>query len=196
MVTSEEQTILKGLTNAIHSLNETEWQDFSAVLTRIQAGRKEVLTSIGEAEKYLYVVLEGVQRVYYLDDHDREATLVFSYPPSFGGVLDAFLLQQPSRYFYETLSPSVFLRASYTDIEQLMKQHRGVEALIRKGVTMATSGILERLVELQCFSSEERFRQLLKRSPHILQWVPHKYLANYLGMDATNFSKLMNRVKI
>jgi hypothetical protein len=36
----------------------------------------------------------------------------------------------------------------------------------------------------------------LQRSPHILQLVPHKYLANYLGIDATNFSKLLNRVRI
>ena len=58
------------------------------------------------------------------------------------------------------------------------------------------AGVLERLVELQCFSAEEKFRKLLRRSPHLLQLVPHKYLANYLGMDATNFSKLINKVKI
>jgi hypothetical protein len=36
----------------------------------------------------------------------------------------------------------------------------------------------------------------LQRSPHILNLVPHKYLASYLGMDATNFSKLLGSVKI
>jgi CRP-like cAMP-binding protein len=196
VITDNEQTLLRGLVNAIAPLNEAEWTDFISIWSPLAMSRKEVLTAIGDTEKYLYVVLEGVQRVYYIDDADREATLVFTYPPSFGGVLDSFLLQQPSKYFYETLTPSTFLRASYTDLEKLMQQHKGVETLIRKGVTIATSGILERLVELQCFSAEDRFRSLLKRSPHILQWVPHKYLANYLGMDATNFSKLMNKVKI
>jgi hypothetical protein len=81
-------------------------------------------------------------------------------------------------------------------MNHLMQQHRGIEALIRKGVTAATSGVLERLVELQCFTAEQRFRKLLQRSPHILQLIPHKYLANYLGMDPTNFSKLMNKVRI
>lgn len=195
-MTQSEQTVLLELTTAIYPLQQHEWEAFMAVWHPATYARKEVLTATGDTEKFLYVVLEGVQRVFYLDESDREATLVFTYPPSFGGVLDSFLLQQPAKYFYETLSPSTFLRASYTDIAQLMQQHRGVEALIRKGVTLATSGILERLVELQCFSAEERFRSLLKRSPHILQWIPHKYLANYLGMDATNFSKLMNKVKI
>ncbi len=73
---------------------------------------------------------------------------------------------------------------------------RPSENLERVGISGALSGVMERLVEVQAFSSEERFRSLLRRSPHILQLVPHKYLANYLGIDATNFSKLLNRVKI
>jgi CRP-like cAMP-binding protein len=105
-------------------------------------------------------------------------------------------MQQPSRYYYETLSPSEFLRARQADLLTLMANHRSLETLVRKGVTWSMSGIMERLVELECFSAEERFRTLLKRSPHILQLIPHKYLANYLGMDATNFSKLLNSVRI
>ena len=155
-----------------------------------------MLTTAGEKEKYLYFVLEGVQRVYYFDDQNREATLVFTYAPSFGGVLDALMLQNPSRYFYETLTPSVFLRASFQDLQQLLQTRPVIELLIRQGITHSFSGVLERLVEIQCFSTEDRFRRLLQRSPHILQLVPHKYLANYLGMDATNFSKLINKVKM
>jgi hypothetical protein len=77
-----------------------------------------------------------------------------------------------------------------------MQTRPAIEILIRQGITHTISGLLTRLVELQCYSSEERFLQLLHRSPHILQLVPHKYLANYLGIDATNFSKFINKIKI
>ena len=86
------------------------------------------------------------------------------------------------------------MRTSYADIQSVMRQYCGVEAQIRKGLTAETSGVLERLVELQCYTSEQRFRKLLQRSPHVLQLIPHKYLANYLGMNPTNFSKLMNKI--
>ncbi|RDB03938.1 Crp/Fnr family transcriptional regulator [Runella aurantiaca] len=187
---------LKQLTLSIQPLSDEEWDAFSKIWKPFSAKRKEVITAAGEKEKYLYFVVEGVQRVYYFDEQHREATLVFTYAPSFGGVLDALMLQQPSRYSYETLTSSVFLRASYHDLQTLMQSHPAIELLIRQGITGALTGVLERLVELQCFSTEERFRRLLQRSPHILQLVPHKYLANYLGMDATNFSKLMNKVKM
>lgn len=188
--------LLKQLAQAIQPLGEEEWSDFASIWSPFSAKRKEIITAAGDVEKYLYFVAEGVQRVYYFDEQDREATIVFTYAPSFGGVLDSLMLQQPSRYFYETLTPSVFLRAPQAELQRLMQKHSNIEILVRQGITHALSGIMERLVELQSFSSEERFRQLLKRSPHILQLVPHKYLANYLGIDPTNFSKLINKVKI
>jgi CRP-like cAMP-binding protein len=192
----EALTQLQQLATAIHPLSATEWEAFAALWKPFTAKRKTILTVASEKEKYLYFIAEGVQRMYYFDEQDREATILFTYAPSFGGVLDAGLLQQPSRYFYETLTPSQFLRTSYPELHQAMQHHTGIEILIRQGLTIALSGVLERLVELQCFSSEEKFKTLLRRSPHILGLVPHKYLANYLGINATNFSKLMNSIRI
>jgi hypothetical protein len=71
-----------------------------------------------------------------------------------------------------------------------------IQAMILKATSFALKGVLERIVELQCFSAEEKFRQLLKRSPHVLNLIPHKYLASYLGIDASTFSKLLGTVRI
>lgn len=187
---------LKSVIDAIQSLPDKAWADFAAIWEPYTAKRKEVITTSGSTEKYLYFVTEGVQRIYYLDEQNREATIIFTYAPSFGGVLDSLLMQQPSKYYCEALTASTFIRAKHNDLQKLMLEHKEIETLIRQGVTSSLSGVLERLVELQCFSSEEKFRKLLQRSPHILQMVPHKYLANYLGIDATNFSKLINKVRI
>ena len=150
----------------------------------------------GVVEDHLYFVMEGVQRIYYLDDDGREATVVLTYPFSFGGVADSFLCQQPSRFYYETLAPSSFLYTNYDALQRVKDEFESIDGLLQRITHLALSGVLERMVELQCFSSEEKFKKLLARSPHILQLIPHKYLANYLGIDPTNFSKLINSVKI
>ena len=193
----QEQLLqLRQLIQAVHPLPDEDWHAFTGIWQPFSAKRKEIITTTGEKEKYLYFVLEGVQRVYNYDEQDREATLVFTYAPSFGGVLDAMMLRRASRYFYEALTASVFLRAAYSEVETIMKNTPAVETMVRLGVTNALSGLLERLVEIQCYSSEDKFRKLLQRSPHILQLIPHKYLANYLGIDPTNFSKLINKIRI
>ena len=192
----DELLQLRQLIEAVHPLPDDDWHAFAGIWQPFFAKRKEIITAAGEKEKYLYFVAKGVQRIYYYDEQHREATLVFTYAPSFGGVLDAMMLRRPSRYFYETLTASVFLKAAYNEVEAMMKTRPAVETLVRLGITNALSGLLERLVEIQCYSSEDKFRKLLQRSPHILQLIPHKYLANYLTIDPTNFSKLINKIRI
>lgn len=178
------------------NLPDETWTHFEQIWQPVSFKRKTIITQKGQVERYLYFVTEGVQRVYYDDEQDREATLIFSYPYSFTGVLDSFMLQTPSRYTFETLTNSVLLKTSYQQFQEITEQYPEINLFVNKAMNHVTSGLLERITELQCFSSEEKFRQLLLRSPHILQHVPHKYLANYLGIDPTNFSKLINNVKI
>ena len=192
----DSKLLLQKSINNIHPLSEDDFEHFYALLKPFSAKRKEVLTHAGTEEKYLYFVIEGLQRMYYLDEQNREATLLFTYSGNFGGVLDSMLNHKLSKFYYETLSPSKFLRASFQQVEKLAQSNPQIELLLRKGLIGAFSGVLERLVEIQCFPSEEKFKQLLQRSPHILQIVPHKYLANYIGIDVSNFSKLVNSVKI
>jgi len=192
----QELETLKKVMEHIHPLTDEAAHDFYSIWTEHRVKRKEIITAAGDVEKYLYFVTDGVQRILYQDDQNRESTLVFSYAPSFGGSISSFFLQKPSPYYFEALTPSRFLRAPFEEVDTCMQQHTCVSEAIRLGITQAFSGLLERMVELQCFTSEEKFKQLLKRSPHILTLVPHKYLANYLGIDPTNFSKLMNSVRI
>lgn len=193
---SDVLALLRKTVDAIYPLPAEDWEIFSGYWKSKEVTRKQVLTTAGQQENYLYFVTNGVQRIFYLDDEGKEATLLFTYAPSFGGVVDSLLLQKPSNYFYETLTTSKFLQLSYRDLERMMKSCTAIEAFIRKALSISLSGLLERIVDLQIYSSEEKFRKLLKRSPHILQIVPHKYLASYLGIDATNFSKLLNSVRI
>lgn len=158
--------------------------------------RKTVLTAAGETERHLYFVLEGVQRAFYVGVDHPEATIVFTYPHSFSGVADSFLTQTPSKFFFETLTASKMLRTSHQQVQQLMDKYQAIERMIRLATSYALMGVLERQVELLSFTAEEKFKTLLKRSPHVLQLIPHKYLASYLGIDASTFSKLLATVRI
>ena len=187
---------MRRVVQQIYPLNDADWAVFEAIWRPFEAKRKVILTASGEVERYVYFVIEGVQRAYAVGEDGRDVTLVFTYPPSFSGVADSFLLQKPSKYFFETLTPSRFIRASFTQLDAVMLSNPAVERLIRLAISQTLAGVLERQIELQSFSAEDRFKTLLKRSGHVLTMIPHKYLASYLGMDATNFSKLLATVKI
>lgn len=192
----EQPASLEKFISRIYPLAGEELDMFLSIWEPFTAKRKTMLTRAGDTERHLYFVTEGVQRVYYYDEQDREATIVFTYAPSFAGVADSFLTQTPSRFFAETLTASSFLRTSFRQLDELMQKHHRLEHLIRVLTNAAFAGVLERMVEIQCFTAEEKFRTLLNRSPHLLHLIPHKYIASYLGIDATNFSKLLAKVRI
>lgn len=191
-----DTSLLRQFITAAYPLKNEELEKLLAGWQPFECKRKTILTAAGETERYLYFVTEGIQRGFYIGNDNQEATVVFTYPPSFSGLADSFLTQTPSKYFLETLTSSRFLRITYKQIEYLMNQYPDIQKMVLRLTGFVLKGVLERQIELQCYSAEEKFRSLLKRSPHVLQIIPHKYLASYLGIDATTFSKLMSSVRL
>lgn len=178
-------------------LEDQEWEHFAGIWQPFTARRKTVLTTIGEVEKHLYFVTSGVQRAFYLHGYEaKDATLVFTYPYSFSGIADSFLTQHPSRYYLETLTASTFLRTTHAQLQPVLQEHRIIEQALFAMTANVLEGVLQRQIELQCFSAEEKFRTLLQRSPHVLGLIPHKYLASYLGIDAATFSRLLGSIRL
>ncbi|MEL7006476.1 MAG: Crp/Fnr family transcriptional regulator, partial [Bacteroidota bacterium] len=166
----------------------SRWQAFSC-------GRKELISTPEKMEKYLYYVVEGVQKSYYLSGH-KQHVIFFAYAPSFSGVVESFLTQTPSKYFLESVTESHFLRISYHHHQEMIAKYRSLETLFRVATESFLLGVIGRHHELMAFDMEKRFRTFLQRSPHLLNLVPHKDLASYLRIDSTNFSKLINSVPI
>ena len=187
---------LRSAIQALIPLPEKEWEALAACWHPVQYKRKTVLTAAGDTERYVYFVLDGVQRAFCLGEDQKEATLVFSYTGSFSGIIDSFFLQQPSRYYLETLTQSSFLRMSFADTERLMQEFPLIAKWIHISLVHAMEGIMERHIEALTLNAEQKFRRLLTRSPHVLQLIPHKYLASYLGLDPATFSKLLGGVRL
>lgn len=157
--------------------------------------KKQFITKEGTTQKNLYFVLEGIQKSYFLND-GKAHIIAFTYPYSFSGIPESFLTQTPSKYFLQSITDSRVLKISYEQHTHFLKAHRQIESLFRIATEKVLFGVLERHYELMAYTIEQRFRILMKRSPHLLNQVPHKDLASYLNIDRSNFSKLLNNTKI
>jgi len=157
--------------------------------------KKTILSEAGKTERYLYFVQAGIQKSYYLNE-GKAHVMFFAYAPSFSGIVESFLTQTPSKYYLETITDSKFLRISYQQHQKLIDKHRALETLFRKVTEQFLLGIIERHHQLMAFNVENRFKQFVSRSPHLLNMVPQKDIASYLRIDPTNFSKLINTLNI
>lgn len=187
---------LSALRQLLPGLPDDVWEDLKRIWQPMEAKRKTVLTSPGQVEKYLYFVVEGVQRAYVLDEEGRDSTMIFTYPYSFAGNADSFLVQRPSLTCFETITASKFLRTTWHQLDELMQKHHALERMIRILVSETLAGVLKRQAELQSMSAEQRFRTFMARSLHLMNMVPHKHIASYLRIDPTNFSKFLGSIRI
>lgn len=149
----------------------------------------------GQVQNNLYFIKSGVQMSYYETDSHRHV-IAFTYPPDPCAIPESFAFQQPSPYYLTALTDSTADSIGFNDLNRLFDSSRHLERLFRIMTEAVLAGMIHRHVELHALSMGERYLRFCRRSPHLLQLVPHKYLASYLGIDPTNFSKLYNNVRI
>lgn len=155
----------------------------------------DFITVPGQTQRELYYVKSGVQMSYF-NSGNKTHVMAFTYALCPCLVPESFLFQSPSKYFLICLSDSEMGYITYDRLQKLFDQSQAIERLSRRMTEAAWAGMINRHIELHSMTIEERFKSFCQRSPHLLQFVPHKYIASYLGIDPTNFSKLFNSVKI
>lgn len=180
---------LKETLKGIHPLSEDSLAALVEKFQFCEFPKKAIILRPGEIADRLYFILEGVQRSYYLKD--KEYTIAFSYTPNMGTVPDSFLMQRPSKHYYEAVTDSKMLYIMHSDFYNLIESDASIERMMRIQQEYMITGLHDRQTELMALSMEERFQAFAKRSFHLFQTIPHKYIASYLNIDPTNLSKLL-----
>lgn len=185
----------KSFLNSFHPISGEELQSLESKLRTISFAKGEHIVVPGQIQHHLYFVKTGVQMCNFEKD-TKMHVVAFTYPPNLCALPESFSLQKPSKYYYTAITDSEIQCLAFDDLQDLYRRHQNIETLFRKINEKLLAGMLNIHLEFRSMSIEERFTTFCRRSPHLLQQVPHKFIASYLGIDATNFSKLFNKIKI
>ncbi len=177
-----------------YDIGTTEYDVLADNLKTKSLKKGEFITVPGQIQKELLFVNKGVQMSYF-DAENKSHVIAFTYPPNLCAIPESFSFQVPSKYYLTCLTDSEFEYISYIDLQLLFNQSQQIERLFRRMTEAVLAGMINRHIELHSMTIEERYKTFCQRSPHLLQLVPQKYIASYLGIDKTNFSKLFNSVK-
>jgi CRP-like cAMP-binding protein len=155
----------------------------------------DFITVSGQIQRELYFVKRGVQMSFF-DTDKKTHVIAFTYPPNLCAIPESFSFQTPSKYFLTCLTDSELdSYITYEELQKLFDHSPQIERLFRRMTEAVLAGIINRHIELHSMTIEERYKTFCQRSSHLLQLVPNKYIASYLGIDPTNFSKLLNTVR-
>lgn len=178
-----------------HTISKDEYETFCSHLSHKSYKKKDFILREGQVQRELLFVRKGYQLSYH-EHQDKIHVIAFTYPPGLCAVPESFLYQKPSTYNLKCVTDSEFEAISFESLNALFDQFPNIERLFRKITEAILIGMIQRHLDLHTLTIEQRFKSFTSRNPQLLHLLPHKYIASYLDIDRTNFSKLFNSVKI
>lgn len=147
-------------------------------MKNIQVKKGERLQNKGDLITKAYRVRSGLLRSYSIDDDGKEH--VFMFAPEDWLIADNHGLGQPADLYIDALEDSELIVISEFKEENI----EGQKVIKRLYV------LQKRIIMLMSSSAIERYEHFVETYPQIVQRVPQKMIASYLGMTPEALSKV------
>ena len=186
------ELLLKNIERQV-SLSEKDKKILSHAFRTKKVKRRQFLAEAGEPSKYLYFVLEGCLRAYYIDKNGFEHVVSFAiedwWMSDFG-----FHSGNAAILTIDALEDSEVLYIDKSTMDTLYDQIPQLDRYFRIILQNALMAQMQRIMQMNSFTAEERYVALQKKYPQFVRRIPQKYLASFLGITPEFLSKLKKQL--
>ncbi len=179
--------------DTISPMNDSDWAFFASKLQEVRLEKNTTISKIGKIENYLSFISKGIVRL-YIPKEESDLTFGFVFDNEFVTAYDSFLTQSPSDYQIETLTETFLWKISIEDLQEVYNKTNNGNIIGRK---MAEKMFLiksKRELSLLNKTAEERYLDLFSSRPKLLQQIPLKYIASYIGITPQALSRIRKRI--
>jgi CRP-like cAMP-binding protein len=160
---------------------------------QIVLAKNKHLVIEGKICRQLYFLEQGALRGYYTFE-GKEITHWFAFEQDFVTSFHSFITGQSAVENIQLLEGSILWAISKESLTRLLNQYHELERLLRIAYEKYYIRLEERFVNAQFKTATERYQNLLRQTPHIIERVPLGYIASYLGISQETLSRIPNRI--
>lgn len=174
----------------IVSLSDTEKE---TILSKIEVKKypiKTILLNAGEVCKHSYFVNSGILRSFNINDNIVEHVLQFACEGWWIGDMYSLITQKPGNLYVEVNEDAEVVLLSKENQEILYQEIPKLERFFRILTENSLVANQERLMDNLSLSAEEQFEKFCTKYPTLIQKVPQKQIASYIGVTPEFFSKM------
>jgi CRP-like cAMP-binding protein len=149
-----------------------------------------ILQMKGEMASKVFYVKKGCLRSYTIDDKGKEHVFLFAPEGWTIGDMESHMLNAPSQLFIDTLE-NCEIEVYETEFFNNLIAHQpsmGLQGVFK--LFKRISVLQKRVIMLMSASAQERYEDFLETYPNIVQRVPQKMVASYLGITPEALSKI------
>ena len=155
---------------------------------------KSILLSSGEVSKETYFVNSGILRSFNINDNIIEHVLHFACEGWWIGDMYSYISEKPGNLFIEVIEDAEITIISKVNHQELYHQIPKLERFFRILAENSLVSHQERLMNNLSLTAEERFEKFCAKYPSLIQKVPQKHIASYIGVTPEFFSKMKSRL--
>jgi CRP-like cAMP-binding protein len=176
------------------TLSEEE-KDTILGLTHIKKLRKkELLLQEGEVSKCSAFVLSGCLRSYFVDTNGFEHILQFAIEDWWITDMMSITTQTAANLNIDAIQDSELLILTRENQLELFEKCPKMEKYFRIITEKGMANIQTRLLENMSLPAVQRYKNLTKKYPKIVEKVPQKLIASFLGITPEFLSKLRHQL--
>jgi len=181
--------ILKNISKHI-SLTKAEQEYFVSLLDSKQIKAKHFLLKAGEICKESAFVTSGCLRGYTVDKEGVEHILSFAPKDWWMGDMYSMLSQKPGNLNIDALEDTEIIVLSKKNQDVLYEKVPKFERFFRIIVEKSLVSFQQRLMDNLSLTAQERYLKFCTTYPAIINTIPQKQVAAYIGVTPEFLSKL------
>ncbi len=170
------------------------WEKFASLCELVEVKKNEVLKVSNTTAKYGYFLLEGSAGLFVWKEKNFVCTNLYLEFNFFGDDI-SLISGKPSPIEIIALENSKMLRINKTNIEILKNTPIGTK-LFLAGEQNSNLENQNQKIENMILSAEERYSNLLKNNPDIIQRISQKHIASYLGITPQSLSRIRKKITL
>ena len=175
---------------ALAPLTEEEFSKFKDQFVIQKVKRNEYLLREGEICNFNLFVCKGTLRMYHVNLEGQELTRYFAFENKFGTSLTSLIEGKPAFENIQAVEKSVVLKVSKTHFLNLVETVPQVNLIYRNMLEQAYITSQKRIYDFQGKSALERLKWLMQHQPGILNRIPSRLIASYLGITSYTLSRI------
>ena len=141
-----------------------------------------------------YFLEVGYMRSYIINEDHEEITTNIFIAPCFVNDFLSFFQKQPIKETYQTITDCSFWETDLQNVQNNFHNIPDFREFSRLLFVMNYAKLHDRLIEMASEKAETRYMNLTKNKAPILQNVPLKVIASYLGITDSSLSRIRKDV--
>ncbi len=175
-------------------LSEEDFRRIASVHCREEMEKGRVLLGEGQVANEYYILESGLVRSFVQDYDGNEITTEFFVAGEIVIVPTSLFRRTPSQETLVAVTGSTLLKIGFAEFQELFHSIPGFSEWGRLWFTHQLFAMKQRSLEMITETATNRYLKLMKEKPQIIQYVPLKQIASFLGITDTSLSRIRKEI--